>query len=239
VVDSPEQKDHPDSSEEGAGDQARSPSIGAVIEPPAKKTQSINEKWWKQPEHIIQVFILAFVASYTVLTFCLLRTSQDTEGRQLRAYIVVTAAKFATDESGEFRLGRTNPEGLSELMIYYDVSNEGITPAYGLQQIVAVQYPFDGKIEDKEWATPGVTAYVGKQHTFGPIRTRPFTKDQIDQIRLGKGGPFVFAGKIIYRDIFKCEWPTNFCFMWVLAPVDPTFISCPRFSDADRLNYAE
>jgi len=164
--------------------------------------------------------------------------AEDTEKRQLRAYLIATGVRFERDAAGQLKLGQEQ-NGSYELLIDYDIVNEGITPAYGVQQIVAVQYPFNGTIDNKEWATPGVSAYVGRQHTFGPIRTRPFTKDQIDAIRLGKGGPFAFAGQMKYRDIFKREWPTNFCFMWVLAPVEPAFISCPRWSDADRLNYAE
>jgi hypothetical protein len=86
--------------------------------------------------------------------------------------------------------------------------------------------------------TDGTAAYIGKQETFGPVRTRGMTKEEIEAISFGKGPPLVFAGQISYRDIFRRTWPTNFCFMYAAAPIEPRFVSWPRFSDSDRLNYA-
>ena len=57
-------------------------------------TKPISEKWWQQPEHTIQVFILLFVATYTVLTYCLLLTRRDSEQRDSRAYVYLDLSSF-------------------------------------------------------------------------------------------------------------------------------------------------
>jgi hypothetical protein len=162
--------------------------------------------------------------------------AKDAEQRQLRAYVVVKSATFARDESGQLKLGRTFPDGRSELQIYYEVSNEGLTPAYDLFRRIDVEYPFAGTIPFNY--TDGTAAYLTKEQTFGPVITRPFTKDEIAEILAGTDKPLVFAGQMTYRDIFGDIWPTNFCFMYAAHPSDVSFISCPRFSDIDRLNFA-
>lgn len=195
----------------------------------------------RERKHWLEYAIFAFViltAAATAAAAWYARQQSliaaDTEQRQLRAYVVVTAARFATDEAGHFKFGLTNSVG-RELLIYYDVSNEGVTPAYDLQKAVDVEYPFTGKVSFN--VTDGTPAYLTKKHTFGPIRTAYFTDDQIKTISEGKV-PFVFAGRISYRDIFGNYWPTYFCFMYVGRPIEPGFDFCARWTDADTLNYA-
>jgi hypothetical protein len=162
-------------------------------------------------------------------------TADDTEKRQLRAYIVVTAARFGKDETmGKFKRGICNGDSC-ELLIYYDVSNEGITPAYDLEKLVDVQFPYTGTLEFRY--TDGTAAYLAKQHTFGPVRTRGFSDEEINAI--ASGNPqFAFAGQITYRDIFGNQWPTNFCFVYAARPIEAGFDFCPRRDKTDQRNYA-
>lgn len=165
--------------------------------------------------------------------------AQDTEHRQLRAYLIVKSATFAKDDTGRFKIWKTFPDGRSALMIYYDVSNEGSTPAYDVFRRITVEFPYDGQKIEFGY-TDGTAAYVSRDQTFGPVITRPFTNTEIDAISSGSGNPFIFAGQITYRDIFGNMWPTNFCFMYAaVAQADVvSFVSCPRWSDTDQLNYA-
>jgi hypothetical protein len=161
--------------------------------------------------------------------------ARDTEKRSLRANVVVTGAHFARDEAGQLKRGLPGSNNSRELLIYYDVSNEGVTPAYELVKLVDVQFPFTGKVDFRY--TDGTAAYLPKQHTFGPVRTRGFTDEEVKTIEDGTV-PFVFAGRITYSDIFGNKWPTNFCFLWAARPIEPGFGFCPRWNEGDILNYA-
>ncbi len=163
--------------------------------------------------------------------------AKDSLQKQLRAYIVVKSATIAKDDSGKFKLGRTDSLGRRELFIYYEISNEGATPAYNVFRSVTIEYPFDGKISFDY--TDGTAAYVVKQQQFGPIITRGFTDDERELIAKGVEKPLVFAGQITYRDIFDREWPTNFCFRYIKTPNDVKFEFCPRWTTTDKLNYSK
>lgn len=162
--------------------------------------------------------------------------ASDNEYKTLRAYVLVTDVRFAKDEAdGKYKFGRSFENGTHELLIYYDVVNEGRTPAHDLEKAVDVEYPWKGHVKfDYTDGTPG---YLPQRHTFGPVRTRPFTDEEIQKIATGDP-PFVFAGQIWYHDIFDHRWPTFFCFMYAKRPIEPSFDFCPRWSADDRLNYA-
>jgi hypothetical protein len=156
--------------------------------------------------------------------------AKDNEHRQLRAYVIVTAARFAKDDSGRLQYGLTDAQGRHELLIYYDVVNEGQTPAYDVMKLIDIEFPFTGKIEFKY--TDGTAAYLPKEPTFGPVRTKYFTDDEIKSISSGSV-ELVFAGQIKYRDVFGDQWPTNFCFVHDAAPVESSFVFCPRMEDGE------
>jgi hypothetical protein len=171
-------------------------------------------------------------------TWWQITVSKDTEHRQLRAYVVVNSVSFAKGADGNFKLGRTFGDR-SELLVYYDVENQGATPAYDLYRKITVEYPFANKFSFDY--TDGTSAYLSKQQTIGPVRTRPFTKEEIDAISRGATDKttFVFAGQMTYRDIWGDQWPTDFCYFYAaITPEDIKFIPCPRWNDNDRLNYA-
>jgi hypothetical protein len=162
--------------------------------------------------------------------------ARDTEQRSLRAYLVIESARFAVEDSGQFSLGEKDEGGNRELLVYYNVSNEGVTPAYDISRRVIIEYPFNGKIG--KWFDQGTIPYVGKNQTFGPIRSPHYSQAQLDNIAKGKGGLFVFAVQLMYYDTFKRQWPTASCFMWAAAPIKPAFLPCANFG-VDRLNYAQ
>jgi hypothetical protein len=161
--------------------------------------------------------------------------AKDGEHRQLRAYLIAKGARFDRDQAGQLKFGRTLADGRSELLILYDLSNDGATPAYDVFRRVDVEFPFKNEFHFDY--TDGTTAYVPKEFTFGPIVTRPFTKDEIRSIEAGSV-PLVFAGRILYRDIFGKQWPTNFCFLHGKWASGVEFKFCPRWNDADQANYA-
>ncbi len=164
-----------------------------------------------------------------------LNNAQIAEVRQLRAYLVAISARFDKDDSGKLKYGLTDKEGRHELLIYYEISNEGQTPAYEVEKSVDWQFPFTGVVDFRY--TDGLPGYIAKKQTFGPVRTKYFTDDEVKLIESGEQ-PFVFAGRIWYNDIFGNRWPTFYCFLYAKRPVEPGFDFCPRYSHDDRLNYA-
>ena len=131
--------------------------------------------------------------------------------------------------------GRTREDGSRELLILYDVINEGITPAYHVAQQVGITEPFYHKIIEVTHRLGGA-AYTSKEQTY-TVRTTYFTDKQIADIATGNVELF-FVGEITYDDIFGNSWPTKFCFLHTKRPVDPSFDYCSRDIDSGRWDYA-
>jgi hypothetical protein len=216
VADSPDQKQHPESTKEGAGDQARSTfnaAMAAAVDP-EQNSKPVQEKWWKQPEHIIQVFILLFVAFYTILTFCLLQTSKDTEMRQLRAYIGAGPDKIIRTADGNWA-------------IQIAAHNYGQTPARSVQinggwelldfpkgkEIVATHHFAYLRTEESS----GLDVYPTKD---GTAALPPFSPDDMKEMQ-GYAGPLKLygAGVVTYEDVFGNLQRTDYCFILRLRDI--------------------
>ncbi len=208
MVDSPNQKEHSDSTQQGAGDQTRGAPLGAVAHAihPAHGSQPIKEKWWQQPEHIIQVAILVFVASYTILTLCLFLTSRDTEQRSLRAYIGATPDKII--KTGE-----------DTWAIQIAAHNYGQTPARAVQ--INGGWELLAFAKGKEVLAPQHFAYVRSEDSSGldvyPTKDGttslpPFAADMVAQMRAYSGPLKIYtAGVVTYEDVFGNFWYTSYC----------------------------
>jgi hypothetical protein len=187
------------------------------------KESSESDKHWLDYATAIFAFIAAVGAIFAaIFSGWQASVAEDTEKRQLRAYVIVKSAAFAKDDSGKLKFGRQYPGG-KELLIYYTVSNEGVTPAYDVFRQITVEYPFANRFNFDY--TDGTAAYVSKEHTFGPIITRAFSDEEVSDILKGgeDGGKLlVFAGRITYKDIFERPWPTFFCFAYLASP-EPKF----------------
>jgi hypothetical protein len=205
------------------------------------KHERIIANWTKVVGVFTGLLFVATAASVYVLyktdhtLTATLESQKRSSEQQLRAYLVVPGARIAADDNGKFKFGVTAADGSGELLIYYDVSNEGTTPAYDVFRRITVEYPFNGQFNFNY--TDGTAAYISKKVTFGPVRTRRMMPAEVDAISTGKT-PLAFAGQITYRDIFNRDWATNFCFVYAAVPVEPAFVSCPRWNATDRLNYA-
>lgn len=215
-------------------------------QPPADRDQHeadpIRKHWL---EYLI--FLAAFAAAFGTLRQAYLANKQltvardtfqitrDQEIRQLRAYIIAANARFSKDENGNLQYGLATGNGFHELLVSYDVINEGVTPAYDVERRVGITEPFYHKAIEITH-TEGTAAYISKKQTF-KIRTTGFTDDQIKSFMSGRA-QFILIGNILYNDIFGNRWPTNFCFLYAARPVEPTFDYCPRWAETDRWNYA-
>lgn len=244
MVDGYDQEKHPDSAKEGAGDQTRGPSIAAVTDPlhPTHKTEPVKEKWWKQPEHVIQVFVLLFVASYTILTFFLLQTSKDTERRQLRAYVGIDS------KTVELKCGSCVPTALRrDTKAFYDddfvgigIHNFGQTPAHELtsrsnwkEMPFGAELPKDFDYPDNP---PIESAYPMSKSTLNPtesaIAGNQFGAETVAIIiraREHQASMYIY-GHIDYKDVFDKPRTTPFCFRYAPDTTDEAhrFPLCPE-----------
>ena len=100
-----------------------------ILNPNSNEDPSKREG--KHPlEYIIAVFlVLTFIA--TSIAACYTRkqwiTADDAEKRSLRAYLIAKNARFSRNKDGTLEYGRTREDGSRELLILYDVINEGVT----------------------------------------------------------------------------------------------------------------
>jgi hypothetical protein len=205
VVDGPDQEEPSDSAQQGAGNQTRGTRVAAVAESiqPTQETQSVKEKWWRQPEHIIQVAILLFVASYTVLTFCIWQTSRDTEKRQLRAYVAVKSVKF---DPGSVAI---------------ELDNSGVTPADDVKIFSNWQTRPIGQRNAlcKDFSFPEQSQCDGDRSAAIVTPHNPLTTPNLICEKVRADGQqaqagsvdWVLYGHITYEDVFKEHHASTFC----------------------------
>jgi len=237
MVDRPnEEKNHSNNPQQGARDQIRGTLAGTVRETvhTANETQSVKPQWWQQPEHIIQVFILLFVASYTVLTYCLLLTSKDTEKRQLRAYIGVVSPP------DNQRINRFFPPEVP--IIKLSARNFGQTPAYKVTYIAGMgvrAWPLpkdnDYSLQPEIGFNP-VTIFPG-MFDLGDIKIiskRALTTDEIALFQDGMKNRLYAWGTVNYEDAFGASHYTNFCIgFFGLTQTNIQFEPCEKHTDSN------
>jgi hypothetical protein len=137
------------------------------------------------------------------------RTANDTEIRQLRAYLIVsgkTLTNVAFDQ-------KVHVDGMFD--------NMGQTPVYDATWISGINilpYPLTGEIPNPECAKivelPGVQKwFFGKQTYPTKDRETPVTIEEINQIN-SRSFAIYFHGRVCYYDIFKKLRRTDFCVLW-------------------------
>jgi len=182
-----------DSAQQGASDQTGSTDHSTMAETihPENEGRPVKERWWRRPEHLIQIAILTFVALYTVLTFCLLLTSRDTEQRQLRAYMGIEFGAVLLD----------SPMG-GAVTAWLRFKNYGATPAYKL----TAWHKFDGLPTNEspfpQRGTSENQTVLGPSATINMDSTLKINPDELQAVK-NKNLSFFVWGRIEYIDAFK------------------------------------
>jgi hypothetical protein len=132
--------------------------------------------------------------------------AEDTEERQLRAYLTISP-KVLVVAVGQ------------KPVVYSDLNNSGQTPAYD----IAVEAGVDPMAAAPEPNWPTCAAiyagtrsrlFVGKSMEFDKPSVGPISQAQIDAVQSGLGNIY-FAGRFCYRDAFYKIQHTDFCFRWL------------------------
>jgi hypothetical protein len=231
-----EQK-HPASAKDGSGqEQQRAEGI-----PPGSpictdgKTNPPQKKWWKDTAHILQTATLLFVGAYTVITYCLLQTSQDTERRQLRAYVGASTGDSPTISS-------MYPPALPSLTVY--IKNTGQTPAYQVTHLSGAAvgpYPlpktfdFSNTMQPDDLPEP-ITVFPGRLEGIAIEITsnRALSDDEINGLATGKNKRLYFWGTVTYQDAFSASRYTNFCFgYYAITTTGIRHDACERHNDSN------
>ncbi len=194
-----------------------------------------NAKPSREKKHPLEWAIFVFVvltALCTIAAACYSRkqwiTAEDTEKRQLRAYVIIKTNELEKFGEGNFAQSI--------------VENVGQTPVYNgswLSGINVSGYPMAGIGENADCKVIMSQPDAGRWF-FGKFiypdkdRKTAFTVDEIKSIKDGIAAVY-FHGRICYVDIFNETRYTDFCMYWKwqngsLAPAN----YCPRGNGADQ-----
>jgi hypothetical protein len=158
----------------------------------------------------------------------LVRGSEKTAERQLRAYVLVSSARVQD-------FGVERPPRVEVV-----IKNSGQTPAFDLSPwagIVIGEFPLNIELVHPPPEIKKSQAILGAEDTTGHLTQagRALTKIETDMIISGAKAIYVF-GEIKYRDIFKIERTTRYRMMYGggggAAP-DGALIFCEEGNDAN------
>jgi len=166
-----------------------------------------KSEWWL----VLATWLLAFVclglAIFTArlwkATSSLLKETQNTARKELRAYVALDEIFFS--EAGD------TAEGTHKLRI----RNYGQTPAYRLSIWCerASHLPQEG-------VKPFYDAPVVDGQLLHPVQAYTVSLAGAPLYRIGKPGFFTY-GRLIYHDVYEQWWVTKFCFRY---EGDETFV---------------
>jgi hypothetical protein len=163
------------------------------------------------------------------------KVADDTESRQLRAYVFTLIPK----RPQSYAAGIENTYTVT-------FANGGATPAYVLAYHLYARFlvlehvlPLD-EYKPDAWPRHMIGDYLFKERaqTYDSV---PFTlsEAQTTLIKEGKGGVF-FWGRMDYRDTFGCRHYTKFCVgVWAQTGSLPGQYECPFYNDVDDPNECE
>lgn len=196
--------------------------------PEPGKAVSASDKHWLEYATFI-VATLGFIAALLAAIFAFWQAwiAQDTEKRQLRAYIVEDGA----DLQG-FGIG-------SKAQVEVLFVNMGQTPAHDavwLSELAVLDYtggqtfsPHECRLarnapENPKWM-------VGKSKQFTKYWPTAFTAEEVARVQAGTAVIY-FHGRFCYLDIFEEERHSDFCMYWKFENGRFIMRRCPKGNSA-------
>ena len=213
------------------------PKASAVPEPPPPENEQPAPKkkhrwthdpgiFWATVAGIIVVIAYTSVAAWQAcLTRQQLDVSQDTEHRQLRAYMIVTDFAVSCPDCGDNSFV-PSVKTVYKNLIAYRMENNGQTPAHQVGPIIS-WWPVAGKNQKlpKNFSFPdevpvptGFNSHsdIGRdQHKDGQAVIDDNDIKTFQDAAAGNSTLFVY-GHVDYCDIFDEPHSTAFCFIYVL-----------------------
>jgi hypothetical protein len=180
-----------------------------------------SSDWWARG---LSLFAIAVALGSAGIAYWSTDVSIETAQRSLRAYLTARArdAHIKFDKSGE-------------LVVGYEITNVGQTPAYKVKQVLFVNIlpKSPARSSPPSWSWSNLTAYMGPSLSIGNLKTRRFTPKEVEHIKAGTEPRLHFVGRITYKDIYRITRCLDFCFMYVGGNSGAKFAYCPTFNDAD------
>ena len=152
-----------------------------------------------------------------------LRVAQDTEKRQLRAYLGIMSIQLQCPDCDSISYReRQIGKGIAETkdIIIFDVKASGVTPAYNVHlyanwQPIPSVVPYVVNIPFPEF--PSTVSIVESRPTILPNEHAPFfvaiNIEIFQNARLGKIHLRVY-GHVDYDDVFGAGWQAEFCYVY-------------------------
>lgn len=157
-----------------------------------------------------KIAVIASVVAFLqfIALMATVRVMRRTAQRQLRAYIVATAADV--DIRG--------PENEVSVSFGISIKNTGQTPAHELSVVsrtrllaYPIKMPFVFTLRTGNDPSRTVLG-AGQDITSESPAEKPFTGDEMMRAKSPDGGYRIYCwGCVTYRDVFGCKHYTNFC----------------------------
>jgi hypothetical protein len=133
--------------------------------------------------------------------------AMDTEKRQLRAYVIASTSEltnFAENGIGHV-IGDLENMGQTPVTDAHWLSGINVLPLEG-----DFSYPDCDAVNQQD---EGSSWFFGKSAHPVKDRATPFTVDEINDVK-SDNKLIVFHGRVCYKDVFKEQRYTDFCFQW-------------------------
>jgi len=208
-----------------------------------ERNPECKKKWHQKPNNWIKAATLFFVGGYTILTFCLVLTSRDTEHRQLRAYVGPQKSNgISTITAACQYCGIIDPAQQAKNNLTILVKNFGLTPAYRPTDCLL---PIPVAVNEALDITSGVKMVEERcrsavsRPTIWPQEERsyvsPFNEEHIELFRkaTAKEIDLYVAGVITYDDAFGSSHKTYICYKYLLVDGLQNWESCDGVFGAD------
>ena len=174
---------------------------------------------WTDPANIIAFLLFLATLILALATWCLVRGTEKTAKRQLRAYVALDDVYFPWVPSQKDPSDRTTIVEGSHAKV--KIKNFGQTPAKNITLRLSGTYaPGSGEFERRY----GGRNYIGPRLNLSPTqsyatRVSPerFTFDPNIPKDAAGNEPFIF-GAIAYEDIFGRWWLSEFCYHYDTDP---------------------
>jgi hypothetical protein len=194
----------------------------------------------RERKHPLEYAIFAFlVLTFVATSFaaCYTRnqwiTADDTEKRQIRAYVGVVAQKF---EGGNPFIPPAIPE------VHFNLRNFGTTPAFEVLHrsgTAICDYPLPAQMDfapdtDTKTRPEPITIFPGTIDNIGIYipGKRALTSEELNSISTGENKRICFWGTVSYKDTFGYSWYTNFCYSYFGTTLKVTHEACEGHNDA-------
>ena len=177
------------------------------------------------------------------------RIAQDTEQRQLRAYVGIEEVSFDTSAGFDVVNVAPQPDGLRPLPLTHSffvlkLKNYGLTPArdisvnfepalfHGPGGGIDPNAPFNDHIQSFEMGYRSRDTLNAGQDTTSKISISSRNSKLILLAAAEKGENLLVVGSLFYQDVFGKRWRSRYCY-YVSHPLtqEQTFTACDQHND--------